>query len=305
MEYFSDKENGAVSRTVNDIPHNVWLATAAYINSLVEKGYFGEYFPEFCQDGYGCIGTSESSFKSALLAEVPNIEWPLVTEILDSESRRYIREDKIAFTPNYLEVLDLIQFCFKHIGKPIEGGYHDFFKHYHINSFDENLGRTEFAERINTYFSRNKVAYELKPTGDVVRILNPILENIILNNKNPREKELRNLLSQANKKIFNYDVAVRYDALKDLWDYWERAKTIYNPTLNKKESTQKILESISDDVEFREILEEEAKSLTRIGNAFFIRHSEITQVKINDSEHIEYLFQRMYSLINLISKKLD
>jgi hypothetical protein len=48
------------------------------------------------------------------------------------------------------------------------------------------------------------------------------------------------------------------------------------------------------------MLENEAGELTNIGNAFQIRHSETTQERLNSTEHIDYLFHRMYSLIHLI-----
>lgn len=64
-----------------------------------------------------------------------------------------------------------------------------------------------------------------------------------------------------------------------------------------------LLDVVSNNKEFRELLEEEAIKLTDIGNSFFIRHSEFNQVKLEDSEHLEYLFQRLLGMINLIIKK--
>lgn len=301
MEYFSDKERGPAPRNVNDIPLNVWQAIVELINSLSNKGFFGKDFPDFCQDGLGCIGTDENKFKIALLAEIPSLNWPLVIHVNDSDW--CYNQNSQPSVPEYTEILDLVQFCFEHIGKPIEGSYHSFFQHYHIDDFDTDSARAEFQRQINSYFSRNGIAYELKSSGEVIRVLNDDLVNMLNNQFNPQEKELRALLSNARKKIYSFDVAVRYDALKDLWDFWERVKTTHQPHLNKKLSMTALLDVVSDNKEFRGLLEEEAKKLSDIGNSFFIRHSEINQVKLEDSEHLEYLFQRLLGMINLIIKK--
>ncbi|HDX9057250.1 TPA: stationary phase or STEss regulating sigma factor [Klebsiella michiganensis] len=301
MEYFSDKERGPVPRNINDIPHNVWEAIVEYINSLCDKGYFGRNFPDYCPDGMVPIGTDEKKFKVALLAEIPKLSWPLQTTI--DEPGRYYRSESSPYVPDYIEVLDLIQFCFEHIGKPIEGKYHNFFEHYHIDDFDINEARIEFVNRINNFFSRNGIAYELKNSGEVVRILSDDLVNILEALPIPDEGELKLLLLSARKKIYSFDLSVRYEALKDLWDFWERVKTTHNPQVSKKLSMIALLDVVSGDKEFRALLEDEAKKLTEIGNSFFIRHSEVTQVKLKDSDHLEYLFQRLLGMINLIIKK--
>ena len=51
---------------------------------------------------------------------------------------------------------------------------------------------------------------------------------------------------------------------------------------------------------FREALEGEAIALTNIGNNLRIRHSETSQEGLARSEHVDYLFYRMFSLIQLI-----
>ena len=109
------------------------------------------------------------------------------------------------------------------------------------------------------------------------------------------------MLMRANEKIINYDVTIRYDALKELWDFWERLKSISYPT-DKRESVKKLLDAAAHTSEFRSILEIEAKVLTDIGNSYFIRHTEMKQIKIQESAHIEYLYQRMFSLIHLLLK---
>lgn len=48
------------------------------------------------------------------------------------------------------------------------------------------------------------------------------------------------------------------------------------------------------------MLDNEFRELTKIGNSYSIRHSEITQKKLPNSQFIEYLYFRMLSLISCI-----
>lgn len=301
MEYFSDKEKGPVPRNINDISTTVWAGLVSYINTLVSKGYFGKDFPEECPDHQGCIGTDEHNFKAALQAEIPQMAWPLATEVQDDSSLGSWSRTRVPFVPDYLDVMDLLQFCYRHVAIPVEGHYHSFFNHYHIQDFIVDAGRNDFRERVNTIFARNGLAYEFQASGEITRLLSPGLIQMMASVNVPAEVELQSMLVRANAKILNVDVQVRYDAVKELWDFWERLKSVNNPS-NKKESVKLLLDAAADTPEFRAVLEVEAKCLTDIGNAYFIRHTEMTQVKIQESDHIEYLYQRMFSLIHLLMK---
>lgn len=105
MKYFSDSERGALPKTKNEIPHNVWLGLTAYIQGLIDTGCFGERFPELCPDGQGCYGTNEKMFSSALQAEILEIEYPFVTE-QEEDPDSWVSK-KVPFTPSYLDVLNL------------------------------------------------------------------------------------------------------------------------------------------------------------------------------------------------------
>ena len=87
MEYFSDKEGKSKAQTVDSITPAAWGGFVALIQSLISTGAFGKQYPEMCPDGDGPIGTDEQSFKLALKAEVPDIEWPLKIEEGDHWAR--------------------------------------------------------------------------------------------------------------------------------------------------------------------------------------------------------------------------
>ncbi|EKN5109519.1 stationary phase or STEss regulating sigma factor [Yersinia enterocolitica] len=280
----------------------VWTGLVSYINVLVFKGYFGKYFPEECPDGQGCIGTNEDTFKAALQAEIPNIGWPLGVGPEDVDLYGYRSRTQVTFIPDYLVVMDLLQFCYKHVAAPVESNdYHSYYRHTHIHDFDVDTGRNEFLEKVNVIFARNGMAYELQKSGEIIRLLSLELVQMMSSVNVPAEVELKKILARANAKIVNFDVQVRYDAVKELWDFWERLKSIHNPS-NKKISAKQLLDDAAATPEFRNILEVEAKYLTVIGNEYFIRHAEMNQVKIQESDHIEYLYHRMFSLIHLLMK---
>lgn len=294
MEYFSDKEKGPKPRTLEIISANAWGGIVALVESLILTGGFGEYFPEICPDGAGPIGTDERAFRLALQAEVPEIEWPLRT----TEEKDY---EQIPFSPDTLVVLDFTQFCFAHVAKPIQGGYHPFFQHHHL-SFDTEAGKNEFLQKVNRIFLRNGIAYELCNDGNVIRIAPPGLrEELASAEFQTGDKILDQMLDEARRKFLSPDPAIRKEAVERLWDAWERLKSADDPS-NKKKSITQLLNKAAIEPQFRELLEEEARKLTDIGNSFHIRHSEMTQIAIKNSLHLDYLFHRLLSLIILLLK---
>lgn len=297
MKYFSDQENGDRIRNVEEIPLNVWGGIVSAIEMLVSSGAFGSNYPDVCPDGGAIFGTEVKSFELALKSEIPDIDWPLITEKNDSDSW-----EKTPYVPHYLVILDLIQFCYENVAKPIQDSYHSYFSHNHL-SFDVEQGREEFRTKINRIFSRNGIAFELKGNGVIVRVLPPILgESLNSTFFNTGDSTLNELLSNARTKFINPDTNIRREALEKLWDAWERLKSLNDPN-NKKNSITNTLNTCSTEQNFRNLLETEASTLTKIGNSFHIRHTEVKQTQIKDSEHIDYLFHRLMSMIWLIINK--
>ncbi|QBB69352.1 hypothetical protein ELE36_02600 [Pseudolysobacter antarcticus] len=105
------------------------------------------------------------------------------------------------------------------------------------------------------------------------------------------------LIAKACSSFRDPAPATRQQATQTLWDAWERLKTLDG---DKKVSAQMLLENAAQEVEFRKVLEEEARALTQIGNRFEIRHSETTQIPLARIEHWDYLFHRMFAMIQLL-----
>lgn len=61
-----------------------------------------------------------------------------------------------------------------------------------------------------------------------------------------------------------------------------------------------LLNAATKDQAFREILENEARTLTSICNDFHIRHFKINRSEITRIEHYDYLFHRLFTLVFLL-----
>lgn len=56
----------------------------------------------------------------------------------------------------------------------------------------------------------------------------------------------------------------------------------------------------TNEIHFREVLENEAQILTDIANEFMIRHVEVNKTPIVD---VDFLFHRLFAMIRLLLKK--
>ena len=104
------------------------------------------------------------------------------------------------------------------------------------------------------------------------------------------------LLLKAREDFLDSNPVVRRGALEKLWDAWERLKTLNDPT-DKKRSVSKLLGSVGAGEELRQVLEDEALTLTEIGNSFQIRHFETNRPALNTNAEVEYLFHRMWAIV--------
>jgi hypothetical protein len=258
---------------------------AGLIRSRANSGWFGLEYPNQCPDGRGITGTDLNALGDALVAH-----------------RLYNFVEFPTGQPTTFEVLDLVEFSYEKIAQPIEGGYHPFFGHHHLG-FDKDQGRAVFREEINRVFERNGIAFELKESGEVVRIAPAGLrESLAEAVFRTGDAVLDQLLEKARTRFLSRDPATRKESLETLWDAWERLKSL-EPGRDKRESTAALLDRGSSQPEFRQVLEAEARQLTEVGNSFMIRHTEVDKLPITDDEHVDFLFHRMFALVRLLLKK--
>lgn len=281
--YFSDSESGMKARTEEEISDDLWGSLVGLIQSELGKQSFAYSFPVNCEESGEVYDTDQCQLSLLLKGQIQEINWPLDPSV----------------KPDKLAVLDLIQFCFQHIYEAEKFHYHAFLKHHHL-SFDRQAGQDRFRDSVNLLFARNGSIFNLTDMGSIVRLGSPVfhksLEAAI---SSTGDATLDCLLDDARSKFTNPDPKIRREGLEKLWDAWERIKTL-EPGKGKKDSTKKILDHAASEPNFRAFIESEATELTRIGNDFRIRHSETSKYEIYEHYQVDYLFYRMFSLINLL-----
>ncbi len=115
------------------------------------------------------------------------------------------------------------------------------------------------------------------------------------------DHEFNKLVEQA----FQYYKEARIDtATEKSWDAFERIKTFYKQ-YDKKGSITKLIDIVSkNNAEYREMVEDEFTSLTKLGNDFRIRHHETNKKDICCKEHYDYLFHRCIAVLRLVTSVL-
>ena len=297
MRYFSERETEESPRESEEIGANVWRGLLTVIRSRAVDGSFGAQYPDICEDGTFVCGANMGMFEDALRAEIPGLT------VFPEQSYPRFRGSILELLqmpdtqPPTPEILDLIEFCWKSVGKPTKISDHSFFRHHHL-AFDEEAGRNEFRSEVETIFRRNGIAYRLTEDGRVERVVPPVFENLVIQSEaSTGDSELNRLLAAAQRKFIDPRPEARREALEALWDAWERLKTLDGQG-DKKAQAQAMLDNAAGTFspKFRGALEREAIELTDIGNNLRIRHSETNQEVLATSEHVDYLFYRLFSL---------
>jgi len=282
--YYTDREYGARPPSIDVIDERLWSGLYSLIQTRISDGSFGLRFPAQCPDGNGPCGCDEQSFRRVLVAEVPWIEWPLsVTE-----------------APETPVILDLLEFCARAVGEPVQEGFHSYFSHHHL-SWDRDAGLRRFVSDVNTLFRRNAVAFELTAMGEARRLLPaPVADAISWTLFQTGDGETDRLLEAARARFLSPKPDDRQDALEKLWDAFERLKTL-EPGANKRVQADALLDRVAPPASaFRQALAREAAELTNIGNSFRIRHSEVTQEALTSPDQVDYLFTRMFAFVRMV-----
>ena len=281
--YYSERLAGEAERESQDIAEAFWGGFVSFVQSRSRDGWFSERYPLHCFEAPLPVETDEEALGRAFSAHNPNVPWPLESQNV----------------PTTLDALDAVEFFGRVVSMPTQRAYHDYGRHNHITSFDRAHGFEEYRTEINTMLRRCGHPYEMDASGRIQRLGPPVLreglESAVFSSG---DAELDRLLETARRKFQDPDPQVRAEALEKLWDAWERLKTILPG--DKKIGVKALLDAAVAEPTLRERVEREARELTDIGNSFMIRHSETDKVPISESEHVDYLFHRMFALILMI-----
>ena len=287
-EYFSDEKDGPRMRTEGEISDQVWRGILALIRAHVETGAFGADFPQACrEDGVAAIGTDAGMFWDTLRLDIPQVPWP------PDESK----------SPSTAVVMDMLQFCYRHVAEPTRD-FEKRHKHDHLRYLEGHVrdAQERFRSWVNSVFSRNALAYEMKYHGHIEHLDPPVLrESLGKAEFQTGDDELDRLLNTAREKFLKPDFETRRESLEKLWDAFERIKTLEEPG-NKKASAELLLDKAASDPNIRTVLGAEMTAIWKIGNDF-VRHSEMNKPVIGDDAHVDYLFHRLFALVWLLLRK--
>lgn len=126
--------------------------------------------------------------------------------------------------------------------------------------------------------------------------LNVNLDLLFEYSADTEDDELNKLIEEAKSRFLN--PKDKHIAIEKLWDAFERIKTYFDSGKQKSKSADKLVGIISNNFD-KSFFDEEFQNLTTIGNKYRIRHHETDKAELKNSKHINYLFFRMLSLIDL------
>ena len=152
-----------------------------------------------------------------------------------------------------------------------------------------------FISEINMILSLNSIPYKLTADNGIVSAFNLELNMDAVSNVH--EKGIEQLLKDSQTY---YSKGEKGIAVEKIWDAFERLKSYYYPTLDKKKSCEKIIKEMSHNNPFFDTtFNNEFIALTNLGNTLRIRHHEIGKQEIIDPKYYDYLYNRCLSLIIL------
>ncbi|MDO9206700.1 MAG: hypothetical protein Q7T91_00475 [Sulfuricurvum sp.] len=303
MIYFSDKyENDEFVPTV------VWNGVVVLYKELVAGNYFAQAFPETCPDNGMICSVNIQNLEHAIKAIIPSISLPIHTKS-DKSPDPFSSKPNLKQEIELSTLIDFIEFIFNHLANPEKiGSLHQFYNHFHLQFDTDNTEiRSYFTEKVNDIFRRNALPYAINQNGSVERIVDEIMMQLIEKETYcTRDLKLNQLLNSAYKKFKSPKSEERREALDTLWDAYEQLKTHYGANEKVKQSIESIVRSVSFDSDLMfETISQDAEKLYSVGNKADIRHKNTEVESITHSDHVDYLFFRMSSLMQLLLTHFD
>lgn len=326
---YSDRTEGPKPRDIEALPKETKRALLGLVQRKIIGNWFAKDFPEKCEDGNSIAGTDRSGLQDALNAIIPNLTYPLASKA-DSKLPELVDHAEIAdadaaktpeasgtfeFYPGEANgsqpivvadsaVFDLLEYSARKIALPEQGEWHSFPKHYELcfGSKSHEEAQKIFKKEVNKLLGRGGVIYECVSVDDTLQIQRmgtPEVRRLMADlQPNSEDRELDDLIIEARERYLSHKEDERRIGLEKLWDAFERLKTIEplsGGKSNKKDSLNQLLAHIADKP-LRDVVEEDMKALTSVGNQFRIRHHE-TDKHVVPVEGYDYLFARMSNVI--------
>lgn len=259
-------------------------------------------FSILADDGRSRKGFNREEFEIALKYEIPNLFRDEYGNSATPKSHYNIFE-KEAKQDKYDQyaLLDYIEYFSKNC-RNYQPVYNDN-NECRCLSFSSSSNKVfkKFQKEINYLFEKMGLLYSLNDNREIERVPeNSVLTKDIENQIDKiGEKGLREKLQDAIALYKTPNPSAREDSVEKIWDALERLKTYY-ANMDKKASVEKIVSDMSNNQKsFKELFDDEFRTLTSIGNDFRIRHHETNKIDITDIRYYDYFFNRCLSLIAL------
>lgn len=298
--FYSDRTTGPVPRVREEVTPVVWVGLVNLILRRIQDGSLAREFPKrSCQDYPEAItGTDNEQFETALDTLMPLLQWESA-----SPPGGFFNINCAPSTP---VALDVVEFVGQHVAEPSERpSLRHLHEHLIFEQYSRYQGRERFREDVGLIFARNGLAFTIDEDMRVQR-LGPPEARPPLSDFAPHtgDAELDAKLRDATGRFISRRPQDRVDAVKDLWDAFERLKTLELGG-QKGASIQQLIDRAAPDSPFQEHLAAESRELTKIGNEFYIRHFEHDKAPLPPPAEtaVDYLFTRMLAFVGYLLRQ--
>lgn len=241
-------------------------------DQLESEGYFSESFGFYCVDEGLIAGNVKDVELETLLKIRKKYLWPI------SEYAHGYKED---------DFLDMIEFLYQYVSKPIEGTMHSYNEcGMHWETFNKKDGQTHFLKTINEVLSHYKNKFELTDKGEVLHRPEKGFEQIFKADVPSKDKNIINRINAATTNFRRHGASIddRRQAVRDLADVLEYVRPKVQELLTNKDE----------------------RDLFNIANNFGIRHHNDKQKTNYDTAiWLSWMFYHYLSTIHVILRKIE
>ncbi|EOE2083694.1 hypothetical protein ACXR5E_003790 [Vibrio mimicus] len=240
-------------------------------NQLESEGYFTQAFGFWCIDNDHVEGLVKDVELEMLLSIRKKNLWPL------SQYAQFYTED---------DFLDVIEFLYQHVSKPIDGTMHSYGGcGMHWETFNKKDGQAVFIEKINTVLGHYKNKYELDACGQVLSKPEKGFEQIFKADVPSDDHNIVDRINAATTQFRRHGSTIddRRQAVRDLADVLEYLKPKVKQLLSNKDE----------------------QDLFNIANNFGVRHHNDKQKTSYDSAiWLSWMFYFYLSTIHVVLRKI-
>lgn len=240
-------------------------------NQLESEGYFTQAFGFWCIDDDHVEGLVKDVELEMLLSIRKKNLWPISQYALS-----YTEDD----------FLDVIEFLYQHVSKPIDGTMHSYGGcGMHWETFNKKDGQAVFIEKINTVLGHYKNKYELDTGGQVLSTPEKGFEQIFKADVPSDDHNIVDRINVATTQFRRHGSTIddRRQAVRDLADVLEYLKPKVKQLLSNKDE----------------------QDLFNIANNFGVRHHNDKQKTSYDSAiWLSWMFYFYLSTIHVVLRKI-